>query len=111
MRAKIRQILEECIETGIESGYLKAHKHNDNPYAFHIYEQIENAIWLEIDQRFDFERNVCNEVVEGFDQLDELTEALEEAVYLLNPTNEDIHKKMGVYRVVSALDKLKELNT
>lgn len=70
MRAKIRQILEECIETGIESGYLRAHKSSDDPYAFHIYEQIENAIWLEIDQWFDFERNACDEVVEGFDQLE-----------------------------------------
>jgi len=69
MRPKIREILEECIETGIESGYIRAHKHNDNPYSFHIYEQIENAIWLEIDERFDFERNIYNEVMEGLDHL------------------------------------------
>lgn len=34
--------------------------------------------------------------------------ALEEAVYLLNPTDEDMQKKAGVYRVVTALEKLKE---
>jgi len=38
-------------------------------------------------------------------------EALEEAVYLLNPTDEDMQKKAGVYRVVTALEKLKEKNT
>lgn len=71
MRPKIREILEECIETGIESGYLRAHKYNDNPYKFQIYEQIENAIWLEIDQRFDFERNLVDELIEGLDALKE----------------------------------------
>lgn len=39
--------------------------------------------------------------------LDEV-QALEEAVYLLNPTDEDMQKKAGVYRVVTALEKLKE---
>ena len=70
MRPKIREILEECIETGIEYGYLRAHKYNENPDAFYIYEQIESAIWYEIDERFDFDRNLCIEVVEGFDQLE-----------------------------------------
>ena len=45
------------------------------------------------------------------DRIEELTEALEEAVYLLNPTEEDMQKKAGVYRVVTALEKLKEKNT
>jgi len=39
-------------------------------------------------------------------EINELLEALEEAVYLLNPTDEDMQKKAGVYRVVSALEKL-----
>jgi len=42
-------------------------------------------------------------------EINELREALEEAVYLLNPTDEDMQKKAGVYRVVSALEKLKKL--
>jgi len=45
------------------------------------------------------------------DETNELIEALEEAVYLLNPTAEDMQKKAGVYRVVTALEKLKEKNT
>ena len=35
----------------------------------------------------------------------EMLEAFEEAVYLLCPTDEDMQKKAGVYRVVTALDK------
>ena len=42
------------------------------------------------------------------DRIKELEEALEEAVYLLNPTDEDMQKRSGVYRVVKALEKLKE---
>ena len=45
------------------------------------------------------------------DETNELIEALEEALYLLNPTDEDIQKKAGVYRIVTALEKLKEKNT
>jgi len=44
------------------------------------------------------------------DRIKELTEALEEAVYLLNPTEEDMQKKAGVYRIVTALEKMKEKN-
>ena len=42
------------------------------------------------------------------DEMQDLIEALGEAVYLLNPTDEDMQKKAGVYRVVTALEKLKE---
>ena len=45
------------------------------------------------------------------DETNELIDALEEAVYLLAPTDEDMQKKAGVYRVVTALEKLKERNT
>lgn len=44
-------------------------------------------------------------------RISELEEALEEAVYLLNPTDEDMQKKEGVYRIVNTLEKLKEKNT
>ena len=44
------------------------------------------------------------------DETNELINALEEAVYLLNPTEEDMQKKAGLYRVVTALEKLKENN-
>ena len=44
-------------------------------------------------------------------EINELLEALEEAVYLLNQTDEDMQKKAGVYRVVTALEKWKGRNT
>ena len=46
-----------------------------------------------------------------YEDLKDAVEALEEAVYLLNPTYEDMQKKAGAYRVVTALEKLKEKNT
>ena len=36
-----------------------------------------------------------------------LREALDEAIYLLNPTQEDMEKKAGIYRIVSARAALK----
>jgi len=42
-------------------------------------------------------------------EINELREALEEAVYFLEPTDEDMQKKAGVYRVVTALENLKKL--
>jgi hypothetical protein len=61
MKPKIRAILEECIEKGIEYGYLMAHKHHPDPPDNHIFAQIENAIWLEIDEKFDFEELYTDE--------------------------------------------------
>jgi hypothetical protein len=44
-------------------------------------------------------------------ETNELIEALEEAVYLLNPTEEDMQKKAGLYRITTALEMLKGKNT
>ena len=60
MKAKIRNILEECIESGVAKGYADAHKYRDDPAEDYIYERIEYAIWLEIDERFDFEDSTRN---------------------------------------------------
>jgi hypothetical protein len=69
MKPKIRTILEECIDTGIEHGLNMAHKHTDSPTELNIKSCIEIAIWYEIDQRFEFDRDLVSEVVEGFDHL------------------------------------------
>jgi len=71
MRPKTRDILEECIEIGIEHGYNKAYKHTDNPTEAQLSACIELAIWYEIDERFDFERNLVDELIEGLDALKE----------------------------------------
>jgi len=44
------------------------------------------------------------------EEVQALEEAVEEVAYLLNPTDEDMQKKAGVYRVVTALEKLREKN-
>ena len=45
------------------------------------------------------------------DETNELIQALEEAVYLLAPTEEDMQKKTGLYRITTALEMLKEKKT
>lgn len=55
MRAKLRTILERAISDGITYGYHRAHKHTDTPSEELMISQIENGIWLEIDEVIDFE--------------------------------------------------------
>ena len=69
MKPKIREVLDDCITDGLRSGYAQAYKYEDFPCEETIINAMEDHIWLEIDRKFDFERNVCNEVVEGFDHL------------------------------------------
>ena len=69
MKAKIRHILEECIDNGICLGYARAFKHTDNPSRIILSDAIEHAIWLEIDEHFEFDRDLVSEVTEGFDHL------------------------------------------
>ncbi len=71
MKPKIRTILEDCISNGIEHGLSRAHKHTDNPTDAQIELAIDEAIWLEIDERFDFGRNLVEEIAEGLDYLKE----------------------------------------
>jgi len=56
MRAKIRQLLEECIQNGIWHGYERAHKYADEPNQCDLIDEIEYQIWLEIDEYFNFEQ-------------------------------------------------------
>jgi hypothetical protein len=44
-------------------------------------------------------------------ETNELIQALEDAVYLLNPTEEDMQKKTGLYRIATALEMLKGKKT
>ena len=55
MKPKIRTILETCIHQGICIGHTRAYKYSDKPSDEHILQTIEDAIWLEIDETFDFE--------------------------------------------------------
>lgn len=55
MKPKIRNILEACIERGIEAGYAKAFKHTDDPTPIAITTSIENYIWDNIYEVFTFD--------------------------------------------------------
>ena len=54
MKPKVRLILEETIERGVDRGYKRAFKHTDSPSEAGILQNIEDAIWLEIDTYFEF---------------------------------------------------------
>ena len=109
MRVKIREILDDCIADGLRNGYRRAHKYDDEPCEETMISYMEDYIWLEIDRKFDFERNVCDEVVKGFDQLEKERE-------WVGITDED-YEVGGIYidKFLEGVDwaeaKLKEKNT
>jgi len=55
MKPKSLPLLERCIESGIELGYNRAFKHDDNPSKEQIQSCIYVAIMDEFDEWFDFE--------------------------------------------------------
>jgi len=52
MTPKPLPVLQQCIEHGIELGWNRAHKHQDNPDPEHIKEQIYEEIMNEIHEWF-----------------------------------------------------------
>lgn len=54
MKPKINRILTAAIEQGIDFGYTRAFKHTDTPTGERIKESIENEIWNNIYEVFDF---------------------------------------------------------
>ena len=56
MKAKLRPLLEQCIENGAARGWHRAHKHVENPSREAILECIEDCIMSEIYEWFDFEQ-------------------------------------------------------
>ena len=60
MKPNIRTILTQAIERGIDWGYSRAHKYTDTPDESRIKESIETEIWNEIDEIFDFEKEVTD---------------------------------------------------
>ena len=61
MKARVRNILQAAIETGIEAGYAKAFKHNDDPTTDCITTNIDNAIWNNIYEVFTFDEQDYDE--------------------------------------------------
>ena len=48
MKANMHKILEHCIDTGLELGWRRAHKHTDTPSAELLKNSIEQALWDEL---------------------------------------------------------------
>jgi hypothetical protein len=55
MKPKLRFILDRAIEEGVKRGIRLAHKHTDSPSTEWIEGCIQDAVWLAIDEVFDFE--------------------------------------------------------
>jgi hypothetical protein len=55
MRVNERMLLERCIEDGLRDGWRRAHKHVEQPTEVGMTESMWDAIWLHIDEFFNFE--------------------------------------------------------
>lgn len=55
MTPKFKSVLEFAIEIGIKRGYARAHKHTDKPDEHVIHSYIDEAIWSELYEWFDFD--------------------------------------------------------
>jgi len=51
---KSYELLDRCIEDGVAYGWLRAHKHGDNPNAEQVQQEIVNAVMNEICAWFEF---------------------------------------------------------
>ena len=47
--------MEDAVEIGVEMGWNRAHKHEDNPSEQTIQHHIQEALMQEICERFEFE--------------------------------------------------------
>lgn len=54
MRPKIYELLRRCVEDGINMGWSRAHKYADTPGENAIKDAIEDAIFSELYEWFDF---------------------------------------------------------
>lgn len=55
MKPKTLPLLERCIEDGVDLGWLRAHKHDDNPTDRAIKDKIVESVLAQIHDWFDFE--------------------------------------------------------
>jgi hypothetical protein len=61
MKPKTLKALEAAIETGIEYGYSRAYKHDDDPAETYIKSCISDAVWTELYEWFDMGDEVKND--------------------------------------------------
>jgi len=53
MKPNVVKLLEMCIQDGLAFGWVRAHKHNDDPTPIEIQEAQQSAIMGEIWEWFD----------------------------------------------------------
>lgn len=57
MKPKHKQLLDRCLEDGIEYGWRRAHKHEEDPSEDVIKTEILHAISIELHEWFNFEED------------------------------------------------------
>lgn len=55
MKPDAYKLLDMCVENGVNLGYRRAYKHNDNPSEEAIKDHIQNAVMAEIAEWFQFD--------------------------------------------------------
>ena len=55
MKVKMYKLIQEIVESGVDAGYHRAHKHTDTPIAETIKHCIEEYIMNGFDEHFIFE--------------------------------------------------------
>jgi hypothetical protein len=53
-----RKVLQLCIENGVKLGLMRAHKHTETPDREVMADVVEQMIWQEIDEFFDWQQEV-----------------------------------------------------
>lgn len=51
------KIMSECVERGVEYGYMRAYKHNDDPSEEFIKNEIMEHVMNEICEMFGFDKD------------------------------------------------------
>jgi hypothetical protein len=57
MKAKTYQLIQECVENGVQLGFNRAHKHTDTPSDEELQNKIIDSVMLEICEWFTFEED------------------------------------------------------
>jgi hypothetical protein len=55
MKAKTYQLIQECVENGVQLGFNRAHKHTDTPSDEELQNKIIDSVMLEICEWFTFD--------------------------------------------------------
>jgi hypothetical protein len=56
MKVKMYKLIQEIVESGVNAGYNRAHKHTDTPIAETIKHCIEEYIMNGFDEAFEFDK-------------------------------------------------------